>query len=66
LSRWRYRSEVWPKWLKEILDNVGEMRGQAGITANRKAGMVKGRQGNELDWYITVNPKSIALGPNES
>lgn len=34
---------MWPKWLKEILDNVGEMRDQAGITANRKAGMVKAR-----------------------
>lgn len=37
-------------WFKEIFDNVGEMRDQVGITVNRKAGMVKMRQGDKPDW----------------
>lgn len=62
--RWGYTSEVCSGWLKEVLENVGKVKGQAGIRLP-KAGTVTMRRGNEINWYTSVNPKSIELGPIE-
>ena len=58
-SRWGYALEVCSRWLKEILDNVGKVRGLDRDSSYRE----KTRQGNEIDWEMSVNPKSIELGP---
>lgn len=61
--RWEYALEVCSRWPKEILENVGVQAGE--YSGYRKAGTVKTRQENEINWEMSVNQKSIEQGPIE-